>query len=127
MVGPFKLVSVNSKDIVFEWDGERVARKLSEIAARVGDGNATQVQGGYVTTAGSTAGMGGTSTAPSSSAPPPAASGSFQQGGPGADIGAGFRACQVGDTSPTGTVVNGYRKVVVELPFGRSCRWEAAR
>jgi hypothetical protein len=125
-VGPFKLLSVDTQNIVFEWDGQKVVRKLSEIAARPNDGAPTQMQGGVITTT-STGGSGQTAPMTATQAAPAAATSNFQQGGPGADIGAGYRACQVGDTSPSGTVVNGYRKVMVDLPFGRSCRWEVAR
>jgi hypothetical protein len=31
--------------------------------------------------------------------------------------------CQAGDTSPAGTVVDGYKKVIEQTPFGRACRW----
>lgn len=43
---------------------------------------------------------------------------------PGADVGQGFRSCVAGDNSPSGTIVNGYRKVMTTSPFGVSCGWE---
>lgn len=36
----------------------------------------------------------------------------------------GIRACKPGDTSPPGTVVDGFRKVVSRGPVGEACRWE---
>ena len=46
--------------------------------------------------------------------------------GPGQDVGSGFRACVPGDTTPAGTVKQGYRKFTANTPFGASCRWEKA-
>ena len=43
---------------------------------------------------------------------------------PGAETGTGIKGCQPGDNSPAGAVVDGYRKLVTETPFGKSCRWE---
>jgi mannose-6-phosphate isomerase-like protein (cupin superfamily) len=43
---------------------------------------------------------------------------------PGADLGDGYRSCLAGDNSPSGSVVDGYRKVMSTSPFGVSCGWE---
>jgi mannose-6-phosphate isomerase-like protein (cupin superfamily) len=43
---------------------------------------------------------------------------------PGADVGQGYRGCLPGDTSPSGTIAEGYRKVMSTSPFGVSCGWE---
>ncbi len=34
-------------------------------------------------------------------------------------------ACVPSDTSPAGTVLNGYTKVIEVTPFGNACRWVA--
>ena len=47
--------------------------------------------------------------------------------GPGIELGQGSRACVPGDTTPPGTVKDGFRKVVNKTPFGNSCRWEAVK
>ena len=58
-------------------------------------------------------------------APPSAESASAQTGpAPGIDVGGGHRTCAADDTSPSGTVKNGYRKVQAMTAWGRSCRWE---
>jgi mannose-6-phosphate isomerase-like protein (cupin superfamily) len=44
--------------------------------------------------------------------------------GLGTDMGEGFRSCTKGDDSPSGTIVDGYRKVSHDSPFGLSCAWE---
>jgi len=43
---------------------------------------------------------------------------------PGADVGQGYRGCLPGDSSPSGTIAEGYRKVMSTSPFGVSCGWE---
>jgi mannose-6-phosphate isomerase-like protein (cupin superfamily) len=43
---------------------------------------------------------------------------------PGADVGDGYRSCVPGDSSPAGTIADGYRKVMSTSPFGVSCGWE---
>jgi hypothetical protein len=42
----------------------------------------------------------------------------------GKDMGDGYRACVAGDDSPSGTVLDGYRKLSHSSPFGVSCGWE---
>jgi mannose-6-phosphate isomerase-like protein (cupin superfamily) len=42
----------------------------------------------------------------------------------GADMGGGFRSCVAGDETPSGTIVDGYRKESHPSPFGLSCAWE---
>jgi hypothetical protein len=43
---------------------------------------------------------------------------------PGMEMGAGFRGCIAGDTSPAGTVVDGYKKNIVQGLIGQQCFWE---
>jgi hypothetical protein len=31
--------------------------------------------------------------------------------------------CQPGDASPAGTIVDGFKKVIEQTPFGAACRW----
>jgi mannose-6-phosphate isomerase-like protein (cupin superfamily) len=45
----------------------------------------------------------------------------------GIDLGAGFRACIAGDDSPSGTIVDGYRKATSRSFMGQSCLWESIR
>lgn len=117
-IGEFKLASIAQSGLVFEWDGKQVPASFAELQDR--------------------------STAPPPEAAPtggsaqqaPAASGSVKSvssvtsvssgdvNRPGAETGTGIKACQPGDASPAGTVMDGYRKLVTETPFGKSCRWE---
>jgi hypothetical protein len=45
----------------------------------------------------------------------------------GMDFGRGMRGCQAGDTSPAGTVAEGWVKVLKATPFGTHCYWEQAK
>jgi hypothetical protein len=46
-----------------------------------------------------------------------------KDGGPGLDVGGQERPCAPDDSSPAGTIVGGYRKVVSQSPFSKICRW----
>jgi hypothetical protein len=108
-IGEFKLLSASGTELVFEWEGQRIARKVEELRQR-----ASGDRGG-----GDTAHTG-------TPAPPPQASIQVVQErplGPGEAV-SGVRTCQPGDSMPPGTVVEGFRKVVSVTPFGRVCRWE---
>ena len=73
--------------------------------------------------------------------PPPASAGAAQansstdlsknlngkKDGPGVDVGGGNRACIVGDTTPNGAVVDGWKKQTSVTPFGTGCTWVPAR
>jgi hypothetical protein len=45
----------------------------------------------------------------------------------GDDMGGGFRTCVPGDSSPAGTVLAGYKKVLAQTMFGQTCHWEPAQ
>ena len=115
MIGDFKIVSVNREEIVFEWNGKQVKRTLAEIAAR----NATPAQ---------QAAPQQQAAAAAPAAPPESTTkiSGDNQLGPGKEMapGTGYYACQPGDTTPAGTVVNGVKLVKNPTPFGGFCRWE---
>lgn len=112
MIGEFKLLDFNLKEITLEWDG-RVIRKRADDMAK-DSANARPM-------ANSAGGPGqvmpGVASAP---LPPP----KLSEMGPGADNGNPYRPCQVGDSSPNGAVADGYRKKVNVTPFGSECHWE---
>ncbi len=109
-VGPFKLVSVDNKDIVFEWNGQQIEKKLAELKPREATTQFAPVQ--------SNAAPGAVVTTP----------GNSDKSGPGSDVGdGGFRACQAGENSPSGTISNGYRKVIKPSLMGQSCHWESVK
>ena len=111
-IGEFKVVALNHKEIVFEWEGKYIKKNIEELADR----RPTVPQ-----------------AAPEPTPQQPAAQPQTQTTsigkpeGPGGDMGNSQRACVPGDTSPPGTVQDGFRKVVTKTPFGDSCRWEPAK
>jgi hypothetical protein len=114
MVGEFKLVSVEADQIVLEWDGQTIVKPLEELLPK-DRGSASPASGPETTAA----------------APPPPPVSTIvatpAKAGPGVQAGADIRACQPGDTSPAGAVIDGWRKVFVKSPFSDGCRWEPAK
>ncbi len=113
-IGQFKLVDVNTEEITFEWDGQKIRKKLDELKDH--SGAPQQIAAAPVTTAPVPART-ETPAAPAPQSPL----------GPGMDVGGGFRACQPNDSNPAGAVVDGFRKVILISPFGQTCRWDPAR
>ena len=111
-IGEWTIVSVDNSYVVFEWNGKQFKKRIDELLDRtpilVAEAPPQQAAG---------------------AAPPKPAQSLSGNGasGPGAPVGAGLKACVAGDTSPSGTVVDGMKKVVSENPFGSSCRWEPAK
>lgn len=119
-IGEFRLATIAQSGLVFEWDGKQVPAAYAEIQDMSSNAPPEPPSA---------------PSAPSGPSQPQPASGvkavssvatvsSAELSRPGADTGAGIKACQPGDTSPAGAVVDGYRKLVTQTPFGKSCRWE---
>ena len=108
--GEFAIAEITPDVIVFEWEGQRVERRLDELKPKKEATDAPQVA----------------AAKPKPPAEPKAAviGGGGKPGPSDIDMGGGIRACKPGDESPPGTVVGGYKKVVTQTPFGRVCRWE---
>src|SRR5215831_1393553 len=121
-VGKFKLVAFDADSITFEWDGKNVMRKLAEVTGKDTDkppAPAAEAPASVQT------------FAPPADAPktnitaePPTPTLSTKPAAPGNDMGAGFRACIMGDSSPAGTVAEGYTKKISQSPMGPQCFWE---
>jgi hypothetical protein len=107
MIGQFKLVDVNTDEIILEWNGQQIRRSLNDLVAS----SASQAQAAAPAQADNTP-------------PPPAAP---VKAGPGEDTGRGWRLCSMADGLAEGAVAEGYRKVVYTTPFGKACRWEPAQ
>lgn len=109
-VGPWKLVDLDQSYASFEWDGKEFKKRIDELIDRNAVAEAAQ-------------------SVVAQAAPKPATQtlSSSSTNGPGVDLGSNFRGCQQGDTSPSGTVVDGMKKVVTATPFGQNCHWEKAQ
>lgn len=107
-IGDLKMVALNAEKISFEFEGEVQEKNVQDLVDR---GSHEEAPAAAVSQ--NPANIAAQRTGP---APPPK---------PGTDIGAQMKACQPGDTSPAGTVVDGYKKVSENTPFGPACRWIA--
>lgn len=106
-IGDFKLVDVSTQELVFEWNGQTVHKRLDELLDR--DDSGSNVR------AASSSAM---------QAPPPPAPVIKTPTGPGDVMPQGFRVCNQNDSTPEGAVVDGFRKVSYNTPFGPACRWD---
>lgn len=103
-IGQFKLVDVNTDEIILEWHGQQIRKAVIELAGSASDQPQAQAQAQVETPV---------------STPAPQ-----MKAGPGEDTGRGFKRCFMNDGVADGTVSEGYRKAVYNTPFGAACRWE---
>jgi hypothetical protein len=115
MVGPFKLVSFDKQKVVFEWDDKIVERKPEELKEK--ESAMAMVQQ-------NTQDVSPTRVEPTILIKPTAPDAPKISDKIGADNGAGIHQCVAGDTTPAGTVVDGYKKVVTFGMFGETCMWQ---
>jgi len=114
-VGEYTVVAVYRDEIVLEGEGRQLKKRLEELIDRT----ASQAPPARASAQRS---------APTVVAPLRAkVETSTTEAGPGPDAGGGIKICRPEDTSPPGTVVGGYRKVVTRSPFGGVCRWEPVK
>jgi hypothetical protein len=106
-IGEFRIASLDQEHVVFDWDGKQISRRIEELIDRS-----------------NTAGTGGAPPAAMQpSGPAPVVSNSSQvPAGPGPG-----GACVPGDSSPSGTVVGGFKKNSAPSPFGTICHWVAVQ
>jgi hypothetical protein len=114
-IGEFTLASIENDEIVFDWEGQRIRKKLQDLKPQPG-----------------TAAPANPADTASAAQPAPATTlvqsvGSSANEGPGEQLTGDLKSCQPADTSPAGTVRDGYRKVVNRTPFGMACHWEPVK
>jgi hypothetical protein len=124
-VGKFKVVAWDSQSITLNWDGKDVVRKLEDLAPKEKDGApaASQPAPQPAADTSSAAPPGGVKSSvlgasdkpPALAAKPPPL---------GIEMGGGFRGCIAGVVSPAGTVLDGYKKNIVQGLIGQQCYWE---
>lgn len=105
-IGEFTLLSVSRDGIDLDWEGHKVHRTLDEITVK----NAAPAEPAPA--------------APAVVAAAPKAPMVMQPMGPGKDTGRGERLCAENDSMESGTISDGYRKVMKPGPFGQICYWE---
>jgi hypothetical protein len=120
-IGEFTLTAASPKEITFTWKEETITKPLDELVAlaRAATPAASNQAAPPVQPA-----------APRqpdfTPAPPPKVPTNVRPE-PGADIGSDRRGCVPGDNSPSGTVVDGWRKTSTNYAFGPICYWERVR
>jgi hypothetical protein len=115
-IGEFELAGLTQDEISLKWEDKTVTRSVSEMIYQGLE---------KAPAAGAPQQLASAAPPPAATLPPPSGSGK-----PGGDVGGtsdGFKMCPAGDTSPAGTVADGYRKVLTATPFGNSCHWEPAK
>jgi hypothetical protein len=117
-IGVFKIASLDPQNVVFDWDGKQISRKIEDLIDRSNGPGAAGAQPAAVQP-----GANSSAAAVQAAPTPPPNNGQQVAAGPGKDTGGGIRACVPGDTSPSGTVANGYKKSSVPTPFGPICNW----
>ncbi len=111
-VGDFKIAALDTRKVTFEWEGKQIERNIDDLLDRSG-------------------GTTPTNAASSGPAAPPPQQAAAAQTPSSASMGneikgaeSPSRECKGDDKSPVGTVVDGYKKVGAETPFGlMGCRW----
>jgi hypothetical protein len=106
-VGAFTLVAVNNDELVLEWQGQTITKKVDELMDHTAPAPSSPV------------------AAAAAPAAPPKPLVATAPAAPGGDLTPGLKACQPGDTSPEGTVTDGMRKVIKATPFGSRCFWQS--
>jgi hypothetical protein len=114
-IGEFKIAALDPRNVTFDWDGKQISRKIEDLIDRSNGPGSGSAQSATVQS----------SPAAGAAAPPPQPAN--VPAGPGKDVGGGYYACVPGDTSPSGTVVNGFKKESMPTPFGPKCNWFRAQ
>ena len=125
-IGVFKIVSFDSENIVFDWEGKEVKRAIRDLVAKAAaqpqqqDQTPARVQAQPQAPAGTPAAGPVVSLSELSSAKAV----TEQNPNLGTAMGNNTFACKTGENSPDGTVVGVYKKRIVMTLAGKSCHWE---
>jgi hypothetical protein len=128
-IGEFKIASLDQQMVVFSWDGREITRKIEDLMDRSSHSGAASVPApapAPVNQFGQAAMQPGAAPQPVQNPPAPSPNPSRM----GIEVGTASRServCVPGDTTPAGTVVDGYRKVVFTTLIGPNCRWVAVQ
>lgn len=107
-IGDFTIAKITNDEVTFAWDGKQFEKKLDDLI----DNTPPPAQAAPQRQVAQNANAQSTSLSPQ------------DKQGPGITIGTDMKGCQPGDSSASGTVMDGMKKIVTATPFGSSCRWE---
>ncbi len=116
-IGDFELASLSRDEISFKWEDKTITKSVSEMIYHAQEQAATAAPPPQQAAAASPAGA--------TPAQPPSPGGKV--GAQVIGLEAEFKTCTPGDTSPSGTISDGYKKFLVPTPFGNSCHWELVK
>jgi hypothetical protein len=116
-VGEFTVVSFDHDTVTLEWNGEQIVRNLADLKPKESSPAQTQAAAPPPPASQSTAVVAIGASNPASNIPSVV----------GIDVGGGYYGCKADDTTPSGTIVNGYQKTSVRGLMGNSCRWEQVK
>lgn len=109
-IGDFRIANFDLDKIAFEWRGKTVERNVADLTPKEEPPAPPKA-----------AGPAATAVTPLTGQP---ASGNKVDPALGDNMGGGFRTCVPGDSSPAGSVLAGYKKVIAQTMFGQNCHWE---
>jgi hypothetical protein len=126
-IGPFRLASLNREEIILEWKDKRFVKAIAELKPKADappPPDAPAADAPKINPENNKVLVDRTShTAEQVVELQKKNAGE----NPWVNTGGSNHACQQGDNTAAGTVVNGYRKVVKPSMFGQTCFWEPAR
>ena len=111
-VGDWEIVKFDAKTITLKWMDTELTKELSDLVDLAPMAAPVQQAAAPASAGGVSVKGGGDTGGP---------------GKPGLALGNGTNSCAPGDTSASGAVVDGMKKVVVANPFGVSCHWEPTK
>jgi hypothetical protein len=117
----FKLVAFNHETITLEFNDETIEKKLEDLKPKE---QTPQPQAAYSPPAAAAAPAQPQSRSLASGSAAADSTPDTKNPTIGADYGTGFHACVQGDASPSGTILDGYKKVISQTMMGQSCHWE---
>ena len=121
-IGEFTILALDTQNVTFGWNGKELARKVEDLMDR------STAAG----SAGPAAAPAAPAAGPAAPPPPPQVATSSNAAGKHGAIQVGTPMdpafnCLGNDSSPAGTVDDGFRKQIQMGPFGPSCKWVANR
>jgi hypothetical protein len=131
-IGELEILQFDNRTITFAWNDKTVEKRLEDLVDNnpMGSTPPGPPPGGYGGPPPGAA-VGGVASAPAGGANSSLTAlggASAAEAKIGGETGlSGTKSCVPGDNSPSGTVLNGMKKVVVPGMFGSSCYWEPAK
>lgn len=132
-IGEFKIVSLDTSRVTFDWDGQQISKPVDDLIDRsmaAATAAAPAAPAAAAPSSGPQPPSGGLAPVTSSNTAGSAASTNVTNPAIGKEVGApgmSVRGCVGGDNSPAGTIIEGYKKQIVSTPFGNQCSWIPAK